>query len=151
MENNLQKQGHDEQNQAQIQSGQTQSFFLVDDLAAVLNGTAMSLKQEFPNADIATAMTAQEARQKLKTLQPDVVIVDFLRSRVVDQSALQAIEDLAAKYEAKGKTLKLRHLSKDCHGLLTKAGQLMIDSVDDPDYELAVDYNVRTGIFGGGH
>ncbi|MEM9946792.1 MAG: response regulator transcription factor [Cyanobacteria bacterium P01_D01_bin.36] len=77
MENNLQKQGHDEQNQAQIRSGQTQSFFLVDDHAAVLNGTAMSLKQEFPNADIATAMTAQEARQKLKTLQPDVVIVDL--------------------------------------------------------------------------
>ena len=82
---------------------------------------------------------------------PDVVIVDFLRSRIVDQSALQAIEDLAAKYESKGKTLKLRHLSRDCHKLLSKAGQLMIDSVDDPDYEIAVDYNVRTGIFGGGH
>lgn len=82
---------------------------------------------------------------------PDVVIVDFMRSRVVDQSALQAIEDLAAKYEAQGKTLKLRHLSKDCHTLLSKAGQLMVDSVDDPDYEIAADYNVRTGIFGGGH
>jgi len=82
---------------------------------------------------------------------PDVVIVDFLRSRVVDQSALQAIEDLAAKYQAKGKTLKLRHLSRDCHKLLSKAGQLMVDSEDDPDYALAVDYNVRTGIFGEGH
>jgi len=82
---------------------------------------------------------------------PDVVIVDFMRSRIVDQSALQAIEDLAAKYEAKGKTLKLRHLSRDCHSLLSKAGQLMVDSEDDPDYEIAVDYNVRTGIFGGGH
>lgn len=82
---------------------------------------------------------------------PDVVIVDFLRSRVVDQSALQAIEDLAAKYQAKGKTLKLRHLSRDCHKLLSRAGQLMVDSVDDPDYAIAVDYNVRTGIFSGGH
>ncbi len=82
---------------------------------------------------------------------PDVVIVDFLRSRVVDQSALQAIEDLAAKYESRGKTLKLRHLSRDCHKLLTKAGQLMVDSEDDPDYAIAVDYHVRTGIFGGGH
>jgi len=51
----------------------------------------------------------------------------------------------------KGKTLKLRHLSRDCHKLLTKAGQLMVDSEDDPDYAIAVDYNVRTGIFGGGH
>lgn len=82
---------------------------------------------------------------------PDVVIVDFMRSRIVDQSALQAIEDLAAKYESKGKTLKLRHLSRDCHRLLSKAGQLMVDSEDDPDYAIAVDYNVRTGIFGGGH
>lgn len=82
---------------------------------------------------------------------PDTVIVDFMRSRIVDQSALQAIEDLAAKYESKGKSLKLRHLSKDCHSLLTKAGQLMVDSEDDPDYEIAVDYNVRTGIFSGGH
>ena len=82
---------------------------------------------------------------------PDVVIVDFMRSRVVDQSALQAIEDLARKYEALGKTLQLRHLSRDCHKLLSKAGQLMVDSDDDPDYALAVDYSVRTGVFGGGH
>ena len=53
---------------------------------------------------------------------PDVVIVDFMRSRIVDQSALQAIEDLAAKYKTKGKTLKLRHLSRDCHQLLSIAG-----------------------------
>ena len=82
---------------------------------------------------------------------PDVVIVDFMRSRVVDQSALQAIEDLAAKYEALGKTLRLRHLSRDCHKLLKRAGQLMVDSEDDPDYAVAVDYDVRTGVFGGGH
>ncbi|MEL6474889.1 MAG: SulP family inorganic anion transporter [Pseudomonadota bacterium] len=82
---------------------------------------------------------------------PDVVIVDFMRSRVVDQSALQAIEDLAAKYEALGKTLQLRHLSKDCHRLLNKAGQLIVDRDDDPDYALAVDYSVRTGMFGSGH
>jgi SulP family sulfate permease len=82
---------------------------------------------------------------------PDEVIVDFLRSRVVDQSALQAIEDLAARYEAEGKTLRLRHLSRDCHKLLKRAGQLMIDEVDDPDYEVAVDYGVKTGVFGGGH
>ena len=82
---------------------------------------------------------------------PDVVIVDFMRSRIVDQSALQAIEDLAAKYEAIGKTLRLRHLTRDCHRLLSRAGQLMVDSEDDPEYGIAVDYNVRTGVFGSGH
>ncbi|MEO0678740.1 MAG: STAS domain-containing protein, partial [Pseudomonadota bacterium] len=55
---------------------------------------------------------------------PQRVIVDFADSRVVDQSALTAIEAVAAKYEAAGKALQLRHLSRDCHTLLTKAGQL---------------------------
>ncbi|MGH1422764.1 MAG: SulP family inorganic anion transporter [Hyphomonas sp.] len=82
---------------------------------------------------------------------PDVVIVDFMRSRVVDQSALQAIEDLAGKYEALGKTLRLRHLSQSCHKLLKKAGQLVVEQDDDPDYEVAVDYGVRTGMFSAGH
>ena len=82
---------------------------------------------------------------------PDVVIVDFMRSRVVDQSALQAIESLAAKYEAHGKTVRLRHLTRDCHKLLHRAGQLLVDSDDDPDYQVAADYSVRTGIFGAGH
>ncbi|MEP2639590.1 SulP family inorganic anion transporter [Roseobacter sp.] len=80
---------------------------------------------------------------------PSEVIVDFADSRVVDQSALQAIEAIAGKYEAVGKRLQLRHLSRDCHKLLTKAGHLMIDSDDDPEYELAVNYQVRTGILGG--
>lgn len=82
---------------------------------------------------------------------PDTVIVDFEGSRVVDQSALQAIEMLAAKYEAAGKRIQLRHLSHDCHRLLNKAGHLVVGSDDDPDYELAVDYGVRIGILGGGH
>ena len=80
---------------------------------------------------------------------PGLVIVDFADSRVVDQSALQAIEAVAAKYEAAGKRIQLRHLSRDCHRLLTKAGHLVVDSEDDPDYALAVNYDVRTGILGG--
>ncbi|TDE35610.1 SulP family inorganic anion transporter [Antarcticimicrobium sediminis] len=80
---------------------------------------------------------------------PSVVIVDFADSRVVDQSALQAIEAVAAKYEAEGKHIQLRHLSRDCHRLLNKAGHLMVDSDDDPDYALAVNYSVKTGILGG--
>ena len=80
---------------------------------------------------------------------PATVIVDFADSRVVDQSALQAIEAIAEKYEDAGKTVMLRHLSRDCHRLLQKAGQLMIDSDDDPDYQIAADYSIRTGSLGG--
>ena len=82
---------------------------------------------------------------------PDSVIVDFDGSRVADQSALAAIEALAARYEAQGKVLTLRHLSRDCHRLLNRAGQLMVDSEDDPDYGIAVDYGVKAGALGGGH
>jgi SulP family sulfate permease len=35
--------------------------------------------------------------------------------------------------------------------LLSKAGHLMVDSEDDPDYALAVNYSVRTGILESGH
>lgn len=82
---------------------------------------------------------------------PGVVIVDFAESRVVDQSALTAIDALAAKYESAGKRLQLRHLSRDCHQLLSRAGALMIDSDDDPDYQIAADYSVRSGVMGGAH
>ncbi len=85
------------------------------------------------------------------TSDPDTVIVDFADSRVADQSALTAIEQMAGRYEAAGKQLQLRHLSHDCHRLLSKAGQLIVDSDDDPDYEIAVDYSVRTGMLGAGH
>ncbi|MBY5987937.1 SulP family inorganic anion transporter [Roseovarius atlanticus] len=82
---------------------------------------------------------------------PDKVVVDFAESRVVDQSALQAIEAVAGKYLAAGKRLQLRHLTRDCHRMLNKAGHLMVDSDDDPDYGLAVDYDVKTGVLGAGH
>jgi len=82
---------------------------------------------------------------------PDTVIVDFADSRVVDQSALQAIEALAAKYTQAGKAIRLRHLTRDCHTLLNRAGQLMIDSDDDPEYQIATDYSVKLGRLGSGH
>ncbi|MDA7606849.1 SulP family inorganic anion transporter [Pelagibacteraceae bacterium] len=79
---------------------------------------------------------------------PNVIIIDFARSKVIDQSALKAIEDIADKYNNLGKKVKLRHLTRDCHKLLSKSGQLVVDSDDDPDYGLAVDYDVKLGIFG---
>ena len=79
---------------------------------------------------------------------PKVVIIDFARAKVIDQSALKAIEDIADRYNSIGKKVKLRHLTRDCHKLLSTAGQLVVDSDDDPDYGVAVDYDVKLGIFG---
>jgi SulP family sulfate permease len=45
----------------------------------------------------------------------------------------------------------LRHLSRDCHALLNKAGQLILEMDDDPNYGLAVDYSIRTGFMATKH
>lgn len=71
---------------------------------------------------------------------PDDVIIDFARSRVTDHSALEAIDTLADKYRALGKTLHLRHLSPECRELLRKAGDLVeVNIAEDPHYHVAED------------
>lgn len=72
---------------------------------------------------------------------PDHVEIDFVESRVSDHSALEAISNLVEKYEAEGKTIKLKHLSEDCKALLYKSSakfrDVIIEAVDDPRYHLA--------------
>ena len=83
---------------------------------------------------------------------PDRVVIDFINSRVVDHSGLQAIESLAKRYDELGKRLQLRHLSRDCKALLGKAGQLVEERAEeDPIYGIATDYDLRTGQVGTGH
>ncbi len=72
---------------------------------------------------------------------PDKVEVDFIEARVSDHSAIEAIFNLVNKYEDAGKTIKLKHLSKDCKILLYKASdhfhQVIEEDIDDPRYHLA--------------
>lgn len=68
------------------------------------------------------------------------VIIEFKRSRVADHSAIGAIDTLAERYLAKGKTLHLKHLSQECKILLEKAGDLVeVNVIEDPDYHIATD------------
>ncbi len=68
------------------------------------------------------------------------VIVEFNNSRVADHSAIEAIDTLAERYLAKGKTLHLRHLSPECKLLLKKAGDLVeVNYIEDPNYHVATD------------
>ncbi|MGY0393150.1 SulP family inorganic anion transporter [Bizionia sp. KMM 8389] len=72
---------------------------------------------------------------------PKNVEIDFVESRISDHSALEAIFNLVKKYEAEGKSIKLKHLSEDCKLLLCKASpkfqEVIIEDVDDPRYHLA--------------
>ena len=61
------------------------------------------------------------------------------------------MKDIAQHCKKRNKKLQLRHLSTDCHSLLRKAGQLVVDADDDPSYGLAVDYGVKPGVFGKTH
>jgi len=71
---------------------------------------------------------------------PNEVIIDFNESRVADQSAIEAINKIAAKYEDEGKTVHLRHLSKDCIALIDKADKFCeVNVVEDPYYFVAID------------
>ena len=72
---------------------------------------------------------------------PDNVIIDFRNARVLDHSALEAIDNLASRYIALGKKLHLVHLSPDCKLLLEKAADMVeVNSVEDPHYRVAVNY-----------
>lgn len=71
---------------------------------------------------------------------PKEVIIDFAESRIMDQSAIEAINKLAEKYTKAGKTIHLRHLSKDCVKLIEKAEKICdVNILKDPDYFVAID------------
>ena len=51
---------------------------------------------------------------------PDEVVVDFHHARIMDSSALEAVEALATRYRDHGKQLHLRSLSESCDKLLRR-------------------------------
>jgi SulP family sulfate permease len=69
---------------------------------------------------------------------PQEVVIEFRRAKVVDHSAIEAIDALATRYLQAGKRLHLRHLSPDCLELLTKAKEMVeVNLHEDPHYHIA--------------
>ncbi|MDX1364282.1 SulP family inorganic anion transporter [Arenibacter latericius] len=68
---------------------------------------------------------------------PEEVVIDFKESKVVDMSAIDALNKITAKYQKQGKTLRLRHLSQDCLRLLTNAESVIeVNIIEDPTYRV---------------
>lgn len=66
---------------------------------------------------------------------PQEVIIDFAESRVVDMSAIDVLNALTARYSKLGKTVRLKHLSKDCRALLQNASAIIeVNILEDPEY-----------------
>lgn len=71
---------------------------------------------------------------------PQEVIVDFKESRVVDHSAIEALNLLTERYSKLNKRIRLKHLSTDCIQLLGKAGSMVeVNYFEDPEYTVAVE------------
>lgn len=71
---------------------------------------------------------------------PIEVVIDFAESRIVDQSAIEAINKLAERYLNNGKVIHLRHLSNDCVKLIKKAEKICdVNVLEDPNYFVAID------------
>ena len=71
---------------------------------------------------------------------PDEVIIDFAESRVVDMSAIEALNKITERYQKVGKKVHLKHLSPDCRKLLKNADEIIdVNVLEDPTYKLVVD------------
>ncbi len=71
---------------------------------------------------------------------PDEVIIDFAESRVVDMSAIEALNKITERYQKVGKTVHLKHLSSDCRKLLKNADKIIdVNVLEDPTYKVVVD------------
>ncbi len=71
---------------------------------------------------------------------PDEVIIDFEESRVVDMSAIEALNKLTERYDKLGKKIHLKHLSADCRALLQNADKIIdVNVMEDPTYKVVVD------------
>ncbi len=69
---------------------------------------------------------------------PQHVVIEFRDARVVDHSAVEAIDTLATRYQQAGKTLHLRHLSPDCLEILGNAKAMVeVNEFEDPHYRIA--------------
>lgn len=71
---------------------------------------------------------------------PKEVIIDFEESRIVDMSAIDALNKITERYLKLGKQVHLKHLSPDCQKLLKNAEEIIeVNVLEDPTYKLVVD------------
>ncbi len=67
----------------------------------------------------------------------DTVVINFLNSRIVDQSAIVAIDEVSNRYRENGVKVLLSHLSSDCYELLDGANEFMeVDILENPYYRI---------------
>ncbi|MEM8969847.1 MAG: SulP family inorganic anion transporter [Bacteroidota bacterium] len=68
---------------------------------------------------------------------PQEVVIDFYESRIVDMSAIEALNKITERYKKVGKVVHLKHLSPDCRRLLSNADEIIdVNVLEDPTYKV---------------
>ncbi|WP_042721273.1 SulP family inorganic anion transporter [Flavobacterium sp. B17] len=68
---------------------------------------------------------------------PEQVVIDFKESRIVDMSAIDALDKLSKKYAQQNKIIHLKHLSEDCRKMLKNAEAIIeVNIQEDPTYKV---------------
>lgn len=71
---------------------------------------------------------------------PEEIVIDFEESRVVDMSAIEALNKITERYLKVGKKVHLKHLSPDCKKLLKNAEKIIdVNVLEDPTYKVVTD------------
>ncbi len=70
-------------------------------------------------------------------LDVDGVVINFIDSRIVDQSAIIALDEVCKRYKENNVKVYLSHLSSDCLELLDDASEFIeINILEDPYYRI---------------
>jgi DNA-binding NarL/FixJ family response regulator len=88
--------------QNSLESPQKPKILAIDDHELILNGTINVLKQKYPEAEILTARTAQEAREQMEK-QPNLVVMDLSIPEKTSMTAqtdigIQLLQQLMKQY-----------------------------------------------------
>ena len=70
---------------------------------------------------------------------PEEIVIDFKESRIVDHSAIEAVNKMTERYAKVGKQVRLRHLSEDSRVMLDNAASIIeVNYYEDPKYKVAI-------------
>ena len=90
-------------------------IIIIDDHESVLEGTIRFLQQHYPTAKIFTAQTAQEAREKIGSFTPDVVVMDISIPEITKDTAtaetgIKLLKNLLENYPNLNITVQSSHI-----------------------------------------
>ncbi len=91
------------------------TIIIIDDHESVLEGTIRFLEQHYPTAKIFTAQTAQEAKEKIRSFAPDVVVMDLSlpetpRDGATAETGIKLLKNLLAEYPDLNITVQSSHI-----------------------------------------